>query len=81
MNIKVVCLFLGLVAGALTGYVTRPESAQIKLPGVNIEVTGTGTASGGGELTSGQMQHIGIFAVIGAIIGLGVGLMAGRGRG
>lgn len=80
MNLKVICLVLGLVAGALAGYVTRPESAEIKLPGVNIEITGTGTAQGGGELTSDQMTHIGIFAVIGAVIGLGVGLIAGRGR-
>jgi hypothetical protein len=80
MNIKVICLILGLVAGALGGYVTRPESAEIKLPGVNIEVTGTGTASGNGALTSDQLTHIGIFALIGGIVGLGVGFIAGRGR-
>jgi hypothetical protein len=79
MNIKIICLVLGLVAGGLVGWATRPDTAEIKLPGVNIEVTGTGAASGT-ELTDGQMQHIGIFALVGAIIGLGVGFVAGRGR-
>jgi hypothetical protein len=66
------------VAGALVGYVTRPESAEIKLPGLNIQITGDGPAQGGGELTSDQLQHIGIFAAIGAIIGLGAGVVVGR---
>ena len=78
MNTKAVLLVLGLLAGALAGYVTRPESAEIKLPGLNIQITGEGRAEGGGELTSDQWQHIGIFAAIGAIIGLGAGIVVGR---
>lgn len=77
MNTKAVLLVLGLLAGALVGYVTRPQSAEINLPGLNIQITGEGTAQGG-EITSAQWQHIGIFAAIGAIIGLGAGIVVGR---
>ncbi len=77
MNTKAVLLVLGLLAGALVGYVTRPQSAEINLPGLNIQITGEGAAQGG-EITSAQWQHIGIFAAIGAIIGLGAGIVVGR---
>jgi hypothetical protein len=78
MNSKAVLLVLGLIAGGLVGYVTRPESAEINLPGLNIQITGEGRAASGGEITSDQWQHIGIFAAIGAIIGLGAGVVVGR---
>jgi hypothetical protein len=77
VNTKATLLVLGLVAGALVGYLTRPQSAEINLPGLNIQITGDGPAEGG-QLTSDQWQHIGIFAVIGAIIGLGAGVVVGR---
>jgi hypothetical protein len=77
MNTKAALLVLGLLAGALVGYVTRPQSAEIKLPGLNIQITGEGAAEGG-KITSDQWQHIGIFAAIGAIIGLGAGVVVGR---
>ena len=78
MSSKAVLLVLGLIAGGLVGYVTRPQSAEINLPGLNIQITGEGRAQGGGEITSDQWQHIGIFAAIGAIIGLGAGVVVGR---
>lgn len=77
MNTKALLLVLGVVAGALVGYVTRPQSAEINLPGLNIQITGEGTAQGG-EITPDQWQHIGIFAAIGAILGLGAGVVVGR---
>ena len=77
MNTKAVLLVLGVLAGGLVGYVTRPQSAEINLPGLNIQITGEGTARGG-EITPDQWQHIGIFAAIGAIIGLGAGVVVGR---
>lgn len=77
MNTKAALLVLGILAGALVGYVTRPQSAEINLPGLNIQITGDGPAEAG-ELTPDQWQHIGIFAAIGAIIGLGAGVVAGR---
>ena len=78
MNTKALLLVIGLLAGALVGYVTRPQSAEINLPGLNIQITGEGRAEGGGELTADQWQHIGIFAAIGALIGLGAGVVVGR---
>ncbi|MGQ4273707.1 hypothetical protein [Terrihabitans sp. B22-R8] len=80
MNGKVILLIIGLVAGGLIGYVTRPQSAEISLPGVNIQITGDEPARGGGDITSDQWQHIGLFAVIGGIIGLGLGFVADRRR-
>jgi hypothetical protein len=77
MNTKAVLLVLGLVAGALAGYLTRPQSAEINLPGLNIQITGEGAAQSG-EITATQWQHIGIFAAIGAVIGLGAGFVVGR---
>ncbi len=78
MNSKAMLLVLGLLAGALAGYVTRPESAEINIGPLNIEITGDQPARGGGEITSDQWQHIGIFAAIGAILGLGAGIVVGR---
>ncbi len=80
MNTKAILLVLGLLAGGLTGYVTRPESAEINLPGLNIQITGEGRAESGGKLTSDQWQHIGIFAAIGGIVGLALGFVVGGGR-
>jgi hypothetical protein len=77
VNTKAALLVLGILAGAMVGYVTRPQSAEINLPGLNIQITGDGPAEAG-ELTSDQWQHIGIFAAIGAIIGLGAGVVVGR---
>jgi hypothetical protein len=79
MNTRATLLVLGLIAGALVGYVTRPQTAEISLPGLNIKITGEGSAQSG-EITSDQWQHIGIFSAIGGIIGLGAGFVVGRRR-
>ncbi|NEU12409.1 hypothetical protein G3T14_09710 [Methylobacterium sp. BTF04] len=81
MNSKIGLLLVGLVVGGLAGYLTRPEAAEIKVGSFSLEVQGDRPAgASGGSLTTGQMQHIGIFAVIGAALGLGVGFVAGRRR-
>jgi hypothetical protein len=80
MNTKVVLLFVGLIAGALVGYLTRPEAAEIKLGPVSIEVKGDRPAEGG-SLTSGQAQHIAIYAVLGAVVGFGLGFLGDRRKG
>ncbi|KQP04012.1 hypothetical protein [Methylobacterium sp. Leaf93] len=81
MNAKIGLLLVGLVVGALAGYLTRPQAAEIKIGDFSLEVQGDKPAgTNGGSLTTGQMQHIGIFAVIGAALGLGVGFVAGRAR-
>ena len=78
MNSKVVLLLAGLVIGALAGYLTRPESAEITLGPLSIEVQGDRPAQGGGPVTSGQWRHIALLTAIGGIIGLGAGFVAGR---
>lgn len=70
-----VFLVVGLLVGALAGYVTRPESAELKLGPVSIEVKGDRPAQGSGPITSGQMQHIALITLIGGVIGLGFGFV------
>jgi len=72
---------VGLLLGALCGYLTRPESAEIKLGPLSIEVKGNQAAHDNGPLTSSQMQHIAIITLIGGVIGAGLGFVAGRSRG
>jgi hypothetical protein len=74
-------LVVGLLIGALAGYVTRPESAEIKLGPLSIEVKGNEVARGNGPLTSSQIQHIAIITAIGGVIGLGLGFAMGKGKG
>ncbi len=75
MNIKLILLLIGLIVGGLVGYGSRPPAAEIRLGPVSIQVTGPGA---NGELTTGQMQHIALIALLGAVLGLGLGLAAAR---
>jgi hypothetical protein len=79
-NTLVVFLVAGLLIGALAGYLTRPESAEIKLGPLSVEVRGNQVAKGNGPLTSDQIQHIAIITLIGGIIGLGLGFAIKSGR-
>ena len=79
-NATVTYAVIGLLIGALAGYLTRPESAEIKIGPVQIEVTGKGIDRGGGDLTSSQMQHVMIIGLIGGLIGVGFGFMVDRGK-
>ncbi len=74
-------LLVGLVIGGLAGYLTRPESTEIKLGPLSFEVHSDEVARGGGPLTSSQVQHIAIMTAIGGVIGLGVGFAAGKRKG
>ena len=82
MNAKIVLLLVGLAVGALTGYLTRPQSSELKIGPLSVEVQDKDSVAGarGGALTTGQFQHIALFAVIGAIVGFGAGFVADRGR-
>jgi hypothetical protein len=80
MNPKVMFLILGVVLGGVVGYMTRPQSAEIRIGPLNIEVTGKGIAKQNDTLTSSQAQHIGLFALIGGILGLGLGFAIDRGN-
>jgi hypothetical protein len=74
----VVFLVAGLLIGALAGYLTRPESAEIRIGPLNIQVTGDRPARSDGPMTSSQMQHVALFTVIGGAIGLGLGFAISR---
>jgi hypothetical protein len=79
-NPLVVFLAIGLAIGALVGYLTRPEITEIKFGPINIEVRGDNTARAGGELTTGQVEHIAIVALIGGLVGLGLGFAIKSGK-
>jgi hypothetical protein len=74
-------LLIGLVIGGLAGYMTRPdETAEIRLGPLSVEVRNNERARGGGPLTSEQVQHIAIMAMVGGVIALGVGFAVGKRR-
>jgi hypothetical protein len=79
-NATVTYAVIGLLIGALGGYLTRPESAEIKIGPLQIEVTGKGIDRGGGDLTSSQTQHVLLVGLIGGLIGAGFGFMVDRGK-
>ena len=83
MNTKIGLLVVGLLVGSLIGYLTRPEAAELKLGPLSVEVQSDRTASprGGGAMTTGQWQHVGAFAVGGAVLGVLVGFALDRRRG
>jgi hypothetical protein len=78
MNTKVILLVIGLLVGSLIGYMTRPESADIKVGPIELNVQTDQTAAPGDAVTSSGWQYIGIFAVIGALVGLGAGFAMDR---
>jgi uncharacterized membrane protein YeaQ/YmgE (transglycosylase-associated protein family) len=79
-NPLVVFLVVGLLIGALAGYLTRPDAAEIHFGPINIEVRGNNVAHGNGELTSSQVQHIALVTLIGGLIGLGFGFAIKSGK-
>ncbi len=81
-NPLVVFTAIGLFVGVVAGYLTRPESAEIRLGPVNIEVTGNQVARGGGPITGSQMRYIGMVTAIGGVLGLalGYGVKSGKFR-
>ena len=77
----IVFLAIGVLAGALVGYATRPESAEIRIGPLNIEITRKGISSRRDqELTSSQVQHIALLTLIGGALGLGFGFAVERGK-
>lgn len=81
LNTKVATLLLGLLIGGVAGYLTRPESAQIKIGGMSVEFSDNHVSSGSSDdLTSGQMRHVLLFTLIGGVAGLLVGFAVDRRR-
>jgi F0F1-type ATP synthase assembly protein I len=78
-NPLVAFLVAGLLIGALAGYLTRPETAEIRVGPISVEVRGNNVARGG-EMTRSQFEHIAVVALIGGIIGLGIGFMIKSGK-
>ena len=72
---------VGLLIGALAGYLTRPESTEIRLGPLKIEMTGDQVARDNGPLTSKQVQHFALITLIGGAIGLGLGFASSRNKG
>ena len=79
-NAKVALLLLGLLAGAVAGYLTRPEAAEIKVGGTSIEFQDNKVAAGSSPLTTGQSQRVFLYALAGGVIGLLVGFAVDRRR-
>lgn len=83
MNAKILFLVIGLVVGGLAGWLTRPQAAELEVLGMKIEVQGDQAAGASGQrggLTTGQTQHVAIFAIVGALLGFGIGFAADRRR-
>ena len=79
-NTKVILLVVGLLVGGLLGFLTRPQTAEVKLGPISMEVQTDQTAAPGDSVTSSQWQRIAVFAVIGAVVGVGLGFAADRRR-
>jgi hypothetical protein len=79
-NPLVVFLLVGLVVGGVLGYLTRPETAEIRFGPISVEVRGNNIARDGGELTSSQVQHIAIITLIGGLVGLALGFAIKSGK-
>ena len=80
MNNKVILLVVGLLVGGLLGFLTRPQTAEVKLGPISMEVQTDQTAAPGDSVTSSQWQRIAVFAVIGAVVGVGLGFATDRRR-
>ncbi|MEI7806258.1 MAG: hypothetical protein WCI56_13115 [Hyphomicrobiales bacterium] len=72
-------LVVGVLIGALAGFLTRLETAEIRLGPISVEVRGNNVARGG-EMTRSQFEHIAVVALIGGIIGLSLGFMIRSGK-
>ena len=80
VNPKVALLLLGLLVGAVAGYLTRPETAEIRLGGTTIEFQNNQVSAGSSGIAGGQSRHILLYTLAGGIIGLLAGFAVDRRR-
>ncbi len=81
LNAKVATLLLGLLVGAVAGYLTRPSVAQIVVGDVAVEFSDNRVSSGSSSaLTGGQARHVLLYALGGGVLGLLVGFALDRRR-
>ncbi len=79
LNSKVATLLLGLLIGAVAGYLTRPQSAEIKVGDVSVEFSANRVSTGSSDsLTSGQAQHVLLYTLVGGVAGLLLGFALDR---
>jgi hypothetical protein len=80
-SVRLAALLLGLLIGAVTGYVTRPMAAEIKIGQVSVEFSDNQVSAGSaGGLSGGQIRHIFIFALVGGVAGALAGVLIDRRR-
>ncbi len=73
-NPLVTFLVIGLIVGGTIGYLSRPQTVEVKFGPLSLEMRGKNIARDeAGELTSSQVQHIALITLVGGIIGLGLG--------
>jgi hypothetical protein len=72
-NMLMIFLVAELLIGALVGYFTRQETAEIKFGPVSAEVRSNQVARSSGPVTSSQVERIAIITLIGDVTGLGLG--------
>ncbi len=77
-SMKVILLVLGIIAGGLVGFVTKPPQAATTIPIINVPVQVEPKEKG--DLTNRQFNHVALYALIGGIVGLGFGFVADRRR-
>jgi len=79
VNARVALLLIGLAVGGIIGWLTRPEAVEFEVGPVRIEIEGDRAAgASGNSLTSGQATHVAIIAVLGGLLGLGLGFVVDR---
>ena len=78
MNVRLILIVVGVLIGGLIGFLTRPQSAEIKLGPIQLEVQTDQPAAPGDAITSSQWQYIGIFGLVGGLVGFGLGFVANR---
>ncbi len=77
---KIVLLVAGLLIGGLVGFLSRPDSADLNMAGVSVEVQTNRTAAAGsdGQIATGKWQRIATFALGGGVLGFAAGFAADR---
>ena len=94
MNAKVILLLVGLLIGGAAGWITAPQPTQLQVGPLSVEVQGGNGDGGTVTATenNGQVQvqvgnpspfndpmmRTGIFGVIGALVGLVIGVVMDR---
>jgi hypothetical protein len=81
VSAKVLLLLIGIIAGGVAGWLTRPATVELQIGPLNIAIQGNEPAGAqGGRITSEQWRHIAILTGVGAAIGLALGFALDRGR-